>query len=430
MAIPRMGRGLAALAAALILSACAPDPVPVTLTAQADELAARAALAADQAAELESARSAIGELQATVTAWPGRAAEAIQALNDANATTQAAAVDAAETAAVATSEVIAETVQAAAVLAAQAIAATDMAIQQATLDAQGQAMATLSAGQEVVIATATQAARIHGTEVAGWQLGSTLAAESFAGLKADMNDAINRGAERMATLQSGLASATAAVGEMATVAAELHTSLDTALDQLATAEAAWLAVRTAATEGAHNAATRMQEWRGVVTLQAGVYATRLADAEAQRAALEAALLTLTVSPTPTATLTPSATATPTLTPSRTATPTPSLTATSLPTATPTPEPTRTPTAVPLAATTLCWVFVEDARGIAVREQPDEIARSARLAGQGTALRVLAVAAGADGQGWYYVQFHAEDGAQAEGWVPRREVAALTTCPSD
>lgn len=396
------------------LTGCADNSIPVTLTAQADDLSVQSAIIADQAGDLATTRGELENLAVTLTAWPDDAAATLQTQTDLQATAQAEQLLAAATEVVATSQAAGATVRANAIAEVEAIAATDLAIQLVTIDAHQQALATQSAGQSVVEATATRAASVYGTEVSGWQQAGTLVADGFATQAARsaatateqavqllaqddllltvtvvLNDAdraailsaneyATSSAQLLATVteQAGLlateqrpeATAHAMIEQVrltqtasAETVAELAQIFEDTLQELE-ADANQFAATATASAQEYDAA--LAEWRSLVTLEAREYAARLAELEetafAQMATLEAQDIALAALAQQLAGQdaqldtheTPTvAPATPTLTPSSTATATPSATSTPTNTATSTATATASPSATVTATAT-------------------------------------------------------------------------------
>lgn len=147
--------------------------------------------------------------------------------------------------------------------------------------------------------------------------------------------------------------------------------------------------------------------------------------------------TPTSTATPTMTLTPTWTPTPSFTPTHTWTPTPSETPThtytptitpipsDTPTASSTPEPTHTPSVTP-TPTSLCRILN---RGEAnIRSAPSQNSTRVFTVSRETAMNVLEMRRGDDGQIWYRVRFQVDD-SEISGWVAAFLVFELTECPA-
>ncbi len=388
------GRRVALMALVLLsMTACSDQSVPVTLTAQSISLDDQAVRLTVQADSLGGAQTQIAEARATLTAWPRQAVATTNALLGAGATLQAQAVQEAVTQAVGTARSIEAIMRAGAVRQAESIAATDLAIQQATIEAGGRMLATAAAGQAFFAATATQAIGDLATDIAGWQSAATLDAGAQATEVAGLNgtlavqsealalavaerdqisltatrqaldaDAIDASLELSLTALAGdlqgalqdrdaalgtatalaqvVAAArvngppalTAQAGQYATDIAGRDADLVARANDLATTAADRDRLRALATEGAGAILAENAALVAALTEQADFQTTRIADLTL-RLGTQAALIDTLQAPTA---VPPSPTATFTPTPTSSMTPSPS--------ATLSPSPTRTPTA--------------------------------------------------------------------------------------
>jgi hypothetical protein len=459
----------------VLLAACSDASIPTTLTAQANQLDDQAGALTAEAGVQADLTTQIAAAEATLTAWPDRAAGTQRALLSGEATDQAAAVQVAVTQAVGTIQAAEATIRADAVSAVEAIAAADLSVQQMTSEAQGFARATLAAEQAFFIATATQAADQWMGQLATAQSLGTAAADEQAALRADFAATLTAQAadvqaaqteramlDHTATVQAdGVAATVAAIDsrltlQAATAVAQIDAWAGTlAAQQTALAEGEFqqAELQSTATTNAATLVALQATWPARLTQQAAAFATDTAALEVTLAVFQrpTATATLTPSPSPTPTQTSTgtatssptttstwtATATPTATPSATATvtvtPSPTATATATPTQTPTPTPTATPTLTPTITptptpATLCLVFVQNAAGVNVRREPTLTANVVWSAEQGTGMRVIRVAPDASGLRWYLVEIEMEGPNVVRGWVLSTVVAAITECP--
>ncbi len=497
---------------ACLFTACSGDDLPVTLTVQADNIAAQAAMLSEQTDQLATAEVWSSTARVTLTAWPQNAIATQDALLSEHATTQAQVIFQAGTAAVGTSQAVEATIRADGISAAEAIAATDLAIQVATIESGRNALATAIAEHDILVATATQAAGDFATGVAQWQSAGTAIADEFAntvGLFAQTSTALaEEQATQQARYQSLVTTSTAAALQNDAAVADLRATMTVQVDhdqvalatsQMMGTQAAGLADRSAtdiadlevqlatataqvvdvagqlasaetqiaadsavwataaneyadlladSTRAAANAQVRQAEWRDLVTLQAGVYATRIEELysalSTQDALLTAAyeptatgMPTATASASPTPTLTNTASqivspsVTPTLTPTPTATPTVTQSSTPMPTVTftVTPSLTATPSITPTPF--LCWVLAANREGVNIREEPAIKSGNVILAvPMHTVMSVTGQTMDNNDRVWYAVLLDQDPDGQLEGWVASNVVEELTDCPSN